>query len=599
MGRKSREKRERSKRRTSGLAGALRALDARSVESLLEAAAASPTANHCLPSIAHTFGTVMKHGSPDGRRSAPADLPILVNHARDADPQLAAVENYHPPDTTLTVNVRWGNELHRILPGRLSRPVAAVQEARLVASCIDPVLVRHLGYGLADVVELILRRVDHVATTLAPVWINGQTPNPGDVPSITSEEINATAELRDITTQVAAHTNPERALRALRSHSSPRNKLNGMPPSRYQTASFGTALAIRFGTNNYRTVPAALLMETIPAVVSDLASKAHLYDKAATERWNTTVFETVDRALRGSGHHANQLQDSDNRNRPVGFVVPYSPRQVLLVAFTASLTSDNLQQAVDSQQTVLSTDQTSTKLQKQFHLPPDTEIELLQIAACPETPPKHNSRSVPPMTLQDLLRICKSTSRNQVDLWHYVRSRRTEPNRLFACDEIDAWKWWTRNNKSFHANGTDTNGMSTNPNLADTEWVRAADMSSTEQALLALNLPGVADWPIVDDTGPGVHMVDYDNSEMARVLRWQIPTGFRISRNELLNDLTVGIASKLEGMKDVYERLFNQAGVASLMVTFRYDPDSTTPLTTPANNTHGTLNVVWSDELAQ
>ena len=140
MGRKSREKRERSKRRTSGLAGALRALDARSVVSLLEAAAASPTANHCLPSIAHTFGTLMKHGSPEGRRSTPEDLPILVNLARDADPRIAQLEDYHPYDTTLTVCARWDNELYRILPGELSRPVAAIQEAQLVASCIDPVL---------------------------------------------------------------------------------------------------------------------------------------------------------------------------------------------------------------------------------------------------------------------------------------------------------------------------------------------------------------------------------------------------------------------------------------------------------------------------
>ena len=184
MGRKSREKRERSERNTGGLVGALRELDARSVESLLEAAGASPTANHCLPSIAHTFGTLMKHGSPGGRRSIPEDLPILLDFARDADTRIAQLEDYIPYDVTLKVCARWGKALYRMLPGALSRPVAAVQEARLLASCIDPVLVCGLGYGLGDAVELILRRVDHVSTALAPVWMSGQAPNPGDPPLI-------------------------------------------------------------------------------------------------------------------------------------------------------------------------------------------------------------------------------------------------------------------------------------------------------------------------------------------------------------------------------------------------------------------------------
>ena len=67
--------------------------------------------------------------------------------------------------------------------------------------------------------------------------------------------------------------------------------------------------------------------------------------------------------------------------------------------------------------------------------------------------------------------------------------------------------------------------------------------------------------------------------------------------SELLGNLIGGIAFRLEGMKDIYERLITQAGVASLMVTFRYDSDGTTPLTTPAKNTPGALEIVWSDSL--
>ena len=533
---------------------------------------------------------------------------MLVNLARDADPRIAQLEDYHPYDTTLTVCARWDNELYRILPGQLSRPVGAIQEAQLVASCIDPVLVRHLGYGLADVVELILRRVDHVSTTLAPVWMSGQAPNPGDLPSITSDEINAAFGSQDIAAQVAACTNPDRALRALENHSSPRNKVSTVQASQSQAASFGTALAIKFGANNYRAVPAGLLMEAIPDLASDLATKAMQLDRSVTRHWDTTVFQTVDRALRGSRHHVLPVRNSGNH--PVGFVVSYSPQQVLLVGLTASLTGDKLQQAFDFQQKALSAYRNvatlRANLQGQINVPLDAEIEALQIVSCPRSPLllATKSRGASTMTLQDLLWICRSISRSQVDLWHYARARRIEPTRLFVWDEINAWEWWIRNDKSFHAGGTDMASMFIDPNFAEAEWVWAAGMSSTERALLALNLRGVADWPIVDDIGADVHVVDLDAGEKVRVLRWPVPTGFCIdpaSRGsqdvELLGNLIGGVAFRLEGMKDIYERLFTQAGVASLMVTFRYDSDGTTPLTTPAKNTPGALAVVWSDLL--
>ena len=161
--------------------------------------------------------------------------------------------------------------------------------------------------------------------------------------------------------------------------------------------------------------------------------------------------------------------------------------------------------------------------------------------------------------------------------------------RLFVSDEINAWECWISNDKSFHVGGTDMKrACSSTSDFAEAEWVWAAGMSSTERALLALNLRGVADWPIVNNVGADVHVADLNERERVRVLRWHVPTGFCIdpaSRDSedvaLLGNLIGGVAFRLEGMKDIYERLFSQAGVASLMVTFRYDSDGTTPLTTP------------------
>ena len=578
-------------------------MDARSVESLLEAAGASPTASHCLPSIAHAFGALMQHGSSGGRRAAPKDLHRLLASARDDDAHIAHLEDYVPYDVTLPVCVRWGKELYRMLPGTLSRPVAAVQDARLLASCIDPVLERDLGYGLGDAVELVLRRVDHVSAALAPVWPIGPAPNPGDPPSITPDEINVAAGLQDIAAQVAECDSPERARRALASLSLPRNRLAEVVPSQYQTASFGTAVAVRLGANNCRPLPAALLMEVIPALASDLAARAHLLDRAVSERWHAKVFETIDRALRGSGHRVMPVHDPADE-RPVGFVVEYSPQQVLLVALTAALTGDRLQQALDSQQRALSADWGVERLQGQLSVPSDAEIEALQVVACAESPRVFTSLGAPMMTLQDLLWTCRSTSRSPADLWHYVRARRIESTRLFVSDEIDAWEWWVGNDKSFHAGGSRLDSMGIVPGFADAEWRWAAGMSDTERALLALGLRGATDWPIVDDSGTDVLVLDLVEGEMIRVLRWHVPIGFYrgpASRapqsNDLLADLIDGTAFRLAGIKDICERLLQQAGITSLMITFCYDPDGSTPLAASADSTPGTLGIAWADIL--
>ena len=129
-------------------------------------------------------------------------------------------------------------------------------------------------------------------------------------------------------------------------------------------------------------------------------------------------------------------------------------------------------------------------------------------------------------------------------------------------------------------------------------------MANTERALLALDLRGATDWPIVDDSGTDVLVVDLGEGEMIRVLRWRVPIGFyrgpaggAPQSVDLLSNLIDGTAFRLAGMQDVCERLLKQTGIASLMVTFRYDPDGSAPLAASANSAPGTLEVVWADTL--
>ena len=142
-----------------------------SLLALLEAASCSPTAAHRLQSLGVLFASV-----PDASDEQPdpvaSDLAALLDEVTSRVP-LHHLEDYVPADPRLVVVVRWRNELFRIMPGSLERPVAMIERARIVAEAIDGTLVDALGFSLSDICELILRRIDSVAAVLAPAW--GQT----------------------------------------------------------------------------------------------------------------------------------------------------------------------------------------------------------------------------------------------------------------------------------------------------------------------------------------------------------------------------------------------------------------------------------------
>jgi hypothetical protein len=137
---------------------------------VLDAASCSPTAAHRLQSLGVLFAETVsraEEGKPD---ASATDLPSLLQEVTDRMPAIAHLEDYVPPDPRSAVLVRWRTQLFRIMPGSLERPVAMIERARTVASAIDDTLVGALGFSLTDICELVLRRVDSVATVLATAW---------------------------------------------------------------------------------------------------------------------------------------------------------------------------------------------------------------------------------------------------------------------------------------------------------------------------------------------------------------------------------------------------------------------------------------------
>jgi len=110
--------------------------------------------------------TRMLRCPPTGARAAGlADLPDLIaaGIAADTRPRYGLVD---PADPRLVVRHRCGAARLRVHPGDLEHPMLFLRSASMVAAAIDPFLVRRLGFGLADVIELTLRVGDSYLSDL-------------------------------------------------------------------------------------------------------------------------------------------------------------------------------------------------------------------------------------------------------------------------------------------------------------------------------------------------------------------------------------------------------------------------------------------------
>jgi hypothetical protein len=216
-----------------------------------------------------------------------------------AYPAIGAQEDFRPYDGRSEVLVRWGPELFRLLPGSLERPTAMVDQHILLASVIDRVLIPRLGFGLFDVGELILRRLDDVACSLAPRWPDGAAVEVDDNPGVTQVEIDAAGGLPSLEDMLQECVDPRRAAAAAARYTLAAKDLRCDPSDPVST--FGTAIATRRG-DTVLLLPAGFLSEALPAIGTELAAAASQADPHTNGVFAGTVGNRIGRLFQGSGH---------------------------------------------------------------------------------------------------------------------------------------------------------------------------------------------------------------------------------------------------------------------------------------------------------
>lgn len=607
MGRKSREKQERRERAaTDSVSRVLRDFIPETLFPLLEAASISPTAAHCGPSIASLFHGALQRPNAHGRAAIAADLPALVKAVREEPGSIARLEDCQPYDARAEVLVRWGAGLFGLVPGSLERPTAMVNQHDRLARAIDGLLVPELGFGLHDVGEIILRRLDIAATHLAPHWPDGPAAAVGSVPRISDEEVAVAVSLPSLADIIDKCTDVDRSRAAAHRFVVSASKFQFDPY--HPVATFGPAIAVRAGSQTV-WLPSGILAEALPAIGANLAAIAAKRSSKANDMYAGSIANHVGRLLKGSGHHI-MGPVRVGTGTPIHSLVTFNERLILALDVAAALTPSAIQARLDEGARALAGVQPGVEIKNpatSWRVPSDAKIVRLQIVAGPIHAVPLGAPG-PTITVEDLEWVLYSAQHSHEDLWYFVRDLQNPGGigGMFAWDLIDRWEAW-KPQKSFYRGGVRINSMMFAPHAAVVEWQEASVAAPSERALYRLGFPPLRSWPMVAlQHRRGTEVGDMRTDRVYQISPWSIPVavakvdpGGPSEHFSTLWSLAVGMTWKVEHSSDAFFAAAKASGLGSRRIEFEYQSRNTGPPLTTERCGNGVLTIGWDDRLQQ
>ena len=583
MGRKSRAKRERREHDAGPVARVAHGRSRASLLALLEAASVSPNASQYLPSLSVIYESLANRRiRMGGERADPALLAPLIRAANQECPSVTAEEDCLPHDPRFDVRVEWSGEMFRMIAGTLERPTSVVEMLRRLAATIDPVLYEHTPYGLNDVVELVLRRVDVVARMLAPTWPTELEQELGSVSQVRPEELAAAGRLPALEDQVAECSDPERAWAALEAYSVPSRSLRreAMSP----VATFGSTIAVRRGPRGFIPLPAGLMVEALNALAGELAAKALALDASLDERWQQSAWEFVGHMLVGAGN-AVVVPLRDKQNADLHSVVRYSDSQYLAVSVAAALDDKSLHSTIAAASSCLEAVRPGSMLRSRRgteSIPGSARLVRLLIVAAPQTTltltvPSGSEYAV--ITLQDFDWIRRTIGREEIDLWYFVRdlAEQRRVGQVFSWGGMDMWEAWRGQDKSLYRGARDLTLLHV-ASHSELEWRKVSEQRDTELALHTLGMGRISVWPIHDlEASPKV-IGNRLLGVLYRLVVCKTPVAVSLwassetePASRLAMDLGECIAYKLNHIQDHFVNVIRSAGLRSLRIEFAFE----------------------------
>lgn len=479
MGRNAQRGRQARRARRSGdlLRVLLRPLDPDSLWLVLRAAGASPGVAHRGVTLAHLVSRALRGAARGRHRVAPGGLTGLLDAAGRAEPALAMLEDHIPLDPTLDVRVRFENQVYRLFPGSMERPVADVARASLVADAIDDHLLGLFGFGVADYVRLVLREIDATLAVLAPVWPLRPRLRPGGPARLTASEVAAASRLPAVWQhphdEADARVDRERAALAWASAKPDEIPYSPGDPN----SSFDHYVGVLDDTGQVRALPLAFLAESWPWGVTVLAQAA-ADDPGCRQRFAFAAAQRLERALLRfgfvyGGRSAGGVVASP-RNQ-AHCIVQISATRIIAVQLVtmldiawASLPNEPAvfalaRQARQDREACRQGTMRVLVAGGAVEIPAGSEVIPLLVVATPSHLAVQARAGLAGMTLDDLTWISATADEHtDTDLYFFCRDLVELPGigRLFGWETINLWELWRANGKAFHRGGAPVSASS-------------------------------------------------------------------------------------------------------------------------------------------
>ena len=567
---------------------------------LLEAASVSPNTSQYLPSISVVFESLASRTRTGDKHADSALLPRLFKAAREECPSIASEEGFLPHDPRFDVRVEWAGEMFRMIAGGLERPTSDVETLRRLAAIIDPVLRQHARYGLTDVVELVLRRIDEVASTLAPTWPSNLDQELGSSPRLSLDELAAAGKVPSFNEQLAQCSSPERARAALEAHSVPYRAVRRNVGSMIST--FGSMIAVRHGQRGFTPLPAGLMVEALNSLAGELTSKALAFEPLLDERWQQAAWEFVGGVFAGAGNDViGPLRDE--RYPHLHSVIRYSDSQYLAISVAAGLDHQEMQETITASARCLERIGPGSTL-RTVHgtesIPGSARLSRLLIVAPPQAamaPTPQGSRCAL-ITLQDLDWIRRTIGRDEIDLWYFVRDRveQRRVRQVFAWDAIDVWETWKGQGKSLYLGAREIDLLAIEPHHSLAEWKKVSEQSDVEMALHILGMGRISSWPAHSLDGTSKFVGSALSGSVYQLVVCETPAAVSLLPRsgtepfpEMAKKLGECIAYKLELIEAHFVDLMEASGWESLKMEFAFNDGAQDPPLRVASFENGVL----------
>ena len=356
---------------------------------------------------------------------------ILDLLAEDAA-RFALMEDAVPLDPRLPAVGRFGGQLHRLYPGMLERPVAALRTAELVAIATDRTLVPHHGFGLGDLMTVCLTHMDQAVNRLARTWPDGDLPKIGSPPAVTPAEVTAAAGVVEWLGLDSSHLHPKRSAAALRWATVVPENLRARSQQDLTDTCFGTTMAVAAPGGRLLALPLPYLAEAWQKAIGALAETAAHDNASTSERWLNLARGETTRLL----DRIRDMPGPQPVSTPSGHVVvlPFGERHLLAVTVAASL-SPRLDAGPAAQ--AIAAVRPGAQLPG-LHVPRDAEVVGLLVLATAGSTAARVPEGIALLTLEDLAWI-SDTAEHADELFAFCRDLRNPPGGV----ELLAGRWPT------------------------------------------------------------------------------------------------------------------------------------------------------------